>query len=87
MNHHNIQLLFKSGLGPDIFGATMSQKRMRFVLAHITFNDKKARKDRWSSDGSPAGRDMFDMFNKNCSKYVIPSEYLAIDEMLYPMRH
>ena len=20
------------------------------------------------------------MFNKNCSKYVIPSEYLAIDE-------
>ena len=64
MNHHNIQLLFKSGLGPDTFGATMSQKRMRFVLAHITFNDKNARKDRWPSDGSAAGRDMFDMFNK-----------------------
>ena len=27
------------------------------------------------------------MFNKNCSKFVIPSEYLAIDETLYPTRH
>ena len=27
------------------------------------------------------------MFNKNCSKYVIPSKYLAIDKTLYPMRH
>ena len=27
------------------------------------------------------------MFNKNCSKFVIPSEYLAIDERLYPTRH
>ncbi|KAG1713940.1 PiggyBac transposable element-derived protein 4 [Nymphon striatum] len=27
------------------------------------------------------------MFNNNCTKYVIPSEYLVIDETLYPMRH
>ena len=25
MNHHNIEILFKSSIGPDIFGATMSQ--------------------------------------------------------------
>ena len=27
------------------------------------------------------------MFDKNCSKYVIPAEYIAINETLYPMRH
>ena len=87
MNHHNIELLFKSGIGPDIFGATMSQRRMRFLLAHITFDDKSTRKDRWPSDRFAAGRDICEMFNKNCSKYVTPSEYLAIDGVLYPKRH
>ena len=29
----------------------------------------------------------FELFNKNCLKYVIPSEYLAIDKTLYPMRN
>ena len=32
MNHHNIELLFKYGIGLDIFGATISQQRMRFLL-------------------------------------------------------
>ena len=87
MNHHNIELLFKSGIGPDIFGATMSQQRMKFLLAHITFDDKSTCKDWWPSDRFAAWRDIFEIFNKNCSKYVIPSEYLAINETLYPMRH
>ena len=86
MNHHNIELLFKSGIGQDIFGATVSQQRMRFLLAHIAFDDKSTCKDQWLSDRFAAGRDIFEMFNKNCVKYVIPSEYLAIDEKLYPIR-
>ena len=44
MNYHNIELLFKSGIVPDIFGATMSQQQMRFLLAHITFDDKSRQK-------------------------------------------
>ena len=76
MNHHNIELLFKSGIDPDIFRVTMPQQRMRFfLLAHITFDDKNTRKGRWPSDRFVAGIDIFEMFNKNCSKYVIPSEY------------
>ena len=46
MNHHNIELLFKSGIGLDTFGATMSQQRMRLLLAHIMFDDKSTPKDR-----------------------------------------
>ena len=84
MNHYNTKLLFKSGIGKDFFGATMSQQWMTFWLVHITFDGKITSKDRWTSDRFAAGREMF---NKNCSKCVIPSEYLAIDETLYPMRH
>ena len=49
MNHRNIELLFKSGIGQDIFGATMSQQQRWFLLAHITFGDKSTRIDRWAS--------------------------------------
>ena len=85
LNHYNIKLLLKSAIGLDIFGAAMSQQRMRFLLAHITFDCNSLRKDRPPSDRFATGRDIFEMFNKNCSKYVIP--YLAIDKTLYPMRH
>ena len=45
MNHHNIELLFKYGIGPDIFGATISQQQIRFLLAHIAFDENSTRKD------------------------------------------
>ena len=30
---------------------------------------------------------LFEGFNKNCSKFFYPSEFLSLDETLYPMRH
>ena len=39
------------------------------------------------TDRFAAARPIFEMFNRNYSKYVIPSEYMSIDETLYPMRH
>ena len=35
-----------------------------------------------SQQRKAAARDIFAILNKNCSKYVIPSEFLAIDETL-----
>ena len=43
MNHHDIELLFTNSIGPNIFGATMSQQRMKFLLAHITFDERADR--------------------------------------------
>ena len=88
MNHHSIKLLFKSGIffksNPDIFGATMLQQRMRVLLAHITFYDKSTRKNRWPSDRFTAGRGIFEIFRKKCSKYLMPSEDLAIEKNIVP---
>ena len=32
-------------------------------------------------------RPVWELFNSNLGKYVAPSEYLTIDETLYPMQH
>ena len=39
LNHRYVELLFSKHAGPDVFGATMSQQRMKFLLANITFDD------------------------------------------------
>ena len=39
LNHHDVELLFSKHAGPDVFGATMSQQRMKFLLANMTFDD------------------------------------------------
>ena len=31
LNHHDIELLFTNSIGPNVFGATMSQQRMKFL--------------------------------------------------------
>ena len=87
LNHHGIELLFTNSIGPNVFGATMSQQQMKFLLAHITFDERADRAELWPTDRFAAARNIFEAFNRNCSKFVIPSEFLAIDETLYPMRH
>ena len=43
LNHHDVELLFTKHAHPDVFGATMSQQRMKFLLANITFDDHDER--------------------------------------------
>ena len=51
------------------------------------FDKSDERKEKWPYDRFTAIRDFFEGFNLNCVKHVIPSEYLSLDETLYPMRH
>ena len=87
LNHHDVELLFSKHAGPDVFGATMSQQRMKFLLANITFDDPDERAQCWPSDRFAAARKLFEGFNKNCSKFLYPSEFPLLHETLYPMRH
>ena len=84
LNHHDVELLFSKHAGPDVFGATMSQQRMKFLLANITFDDPDERAQCWPSDCFAAARKLFEGFNKNCSKFLYPSEFLSLNETLYP---
>ena len=50
------------------------------------FDDVATREVDWQQDRFTTIREFFEIFNRNCMKHVIPSEYLSIDETLYPMR-
>ena len=79
------ELLFSKHAGPDVFGATLSQQRMKFLPANITFDDPDERAHCWTSDHFAAARKPFEGFNQNCSKFLYYSEFLSLDETLYPM--
>ena len=85
-NSLSAKILFANETGHPIFGATMSKDRFVFLTAHISFDDEETRNDRWKHDRFAAIRHLFESFNDNCSKHLVPSEYLTIDETLYPMR-
>ena len=65
----------------------MGRNRFKFLHAKLCFDDPDTRKERWPTDRFAAAREIWELFNANLSKYVYPSEYLSIDETLYPMRH
>ena len=50
------------------------------------FDDVATREVDWQQDRFTTIREFFEIFNRNCMNHVIPSEYLSIDETLYPMR-
>ena len=87
INYHCICILFSSKVEPPIFGAVMSHQWMKFLLLFKTFDNYQERQGLWADDRFAAGRPLFELFNSNYSKYVVPSDYLSIDKSLYPMQH
>ena len=83
LSHMDQELLFSDVIGPPIFSAVMSKNRFCFLHAHICFDDPATRNDRWKTDKFAAIRDIYNIFNNNCAKTVIPSDYNTIDETLY----
>jgi len=79
--------LYKDIIGNPLFGATMSRNRFSLLLSNLMFDEYEERLQLWPSDRFAAIRSIFENFNVNCLKYMVPSEYLTIDESLIPMRN
>ena len=62
------------------------KKRLTFLKGHICFDNPQERTQLRETDRFAAVREIWEIFNSNLSKHVAPSEYLSIDETLYPMR-
>ena len=56
-------------------------------MSCLSFDDLDSRPERFQSDRFAAFRYFFEEFNNNCSKHLVPGEFLSLDETLYPMRH
>ena len=87
LNNHRANILFSERAGHRVCGEVMSRERFKFLVAHIAFDEENTRERGWKEDGFAAFRQVFEEFNNNCSKNLVPSEYLSLDETLYPMRN
>ena len=63
-----------------VFGAITSKKPF-----HISVRPQE-RTQPWETDRFAAVREILEILNSNLSKHAAPSEYLSVDEALYPMR-
>lgn len=74
------------GTGVEIFRASMSIKRFRFLTRCIRFDNIHTREERKTQDNLAAIRTILDMFVTNCNTYFAPAENVTLDEMLVPYR-
>ena len=85
-NQMNFRRLFKPSMGHQIFSSTMCLSRFQFLNVNICFDDAATRPERFDADRFAAFREIFEMFNTNCSEAMVPDGYLTIDETLYSCR-
>ncbi|XP_023222340.1 uncharacterized protein LOC111623851 [Centruroides sculpturatus] len=70
------------GTGLEVVRTVMSEKRFRFLLVCLRFDDKNTRKKRLQTDKLAAVRDIIDPFVEGCRKNYCISEFCTIDEKL-----
>lgn len=85
-NNMAITTLFSDDFGPPMYAAVMSRVRYEFILRNLAFDDIVTRDERWKNDRFTAIRELFELFNKQCMTMITPSDFLSIDETLYPMK-
>ncbi|XP_066583280.1 piggyBac transposable element-derived protein 4-like [Prorops nasuta] len=76
----------KNKLGIAVFSATMSEKRFRFLLQCIRFDDKRTRQERSEIDVLAPVREIFELFVANSQNNYSLGEYTTIDEQLVGFR-
>ena len=70
------------GMGMGIFRMAMSEKRFRFLLRCVRFDDKLTRQTRREVDKLAPIRELFTLFNANCKQHYHLGQNVTIDEML-----
>ena len=59
---HTYKILFSETAGHQIFAATMSKHRFKFLNAVLTFDNPEERRELWKSDKFAAARRLTLMF-------------------------
>ena len=84
---HSVKILFSSTADHSIFTSTMSKHCFSFLPTVISFDDDGKRRQNWKSDRFAAAQVITNISNEQMKSVLTPSEYLSIDEMLYPIHH
>ena len=73
--------------GAPILSTTMSWNRFFFIRTSLSYDDEETPADRWKQDRFTASRELLELSNKQCSKYLREFDYLCFDETLYSTRN
>ncbi|XP_055839580.1 piggyBac transposable element-derived protein 4-like [Episyrphus balteatus] len=74
------------GSGIEACYLAMSEKRFRFLLRSLRFDDYRTRDERKEIDKLAPIRELFEICLNNFQNNFIPSEYLTVDEQLLAFR-
>nr|CAI5853546.1 unnamed protein product [Callosobruchus analis] len=75
----------QDGLGSELFIATMSQRRFRFLLRVLRFDDKRTRVERSELDKLAPVREVFELFTENCKQsYAV---FATVDSRTFYTSH
>lgn len=81
-HRHLADFWVTNGLGIDVFRMAMSEKRFRFLVRCLRFDNKQTRELRRTTDKLAAVRDLFSAFIANCKLHYHLGQNVTIDEML-----
>lgn len=85
-NFLSVKRVYQHQYSNPLFKVTMSQNRFEFLISILQFDQVENRAERWENDRFTAFRSFFNKFNEHCSMLRIPSDFLSLDETLYPFR-
>ena len=83
----DMRRLWDTSRSHPAFIATMAETRFKEILRFLAFDDKETRPERYRHDRFAAIREIFELWNDNCSSSLNASEFVAEDECLYPLRN
>ncbi|XP_069701433.1 piggyBac transposable element-derived protein 4-like [Periplaneta americana] len=85
--HQNIRDFWTTDdLGVNIFRMAMSEKRFRFLVRCIRFDNKISRNERRKTDKLAAVREIFTIFVNNCKTHYSLGQSVTVDEQLLAFR-
>ena len=84
--YQSTNAIFHEIFGNPVFSANMSRNRFKFLIAHISLDDHITRPTPRQHNRFAAFREIFEELNKNCGKFLVPNDYLSLDDTLYPTR-
>ena len=86
MNLLDREIIWNHESAHDVFCATISVKRFKFICCFCTFDDETTCQDRWTNDKFACMREVSEAMNSRNASMRCPSALLAVDETLYPYR-
>lgn len=81
-HRNNTDFWASDGLGVEIFRLAMSEKRFRFLLRSLRFDNRETREGRRAIDKLAAVREFFNCIIDNCQMHYYLGQNVTIDEML-----